>query len=249
MKKSIFIPIAVVAAIASFYYFSNQPSEKGKNDSHTDRVSISKDEYESLLIAKKESNHTQVEAFGGMEFIPLSDISNDKQEANVEIEYKSIDYTTNTQETIDKSEELVSWSKDYQKELFNIVDENMPTHTADFMKLQLSKNSFLLNNSELKQDLEEDDNWAFLMEDNIRSAIEQHELKPDFDILSIKCKQLSCEVMGIERAVNTWHSIYVSLISTLPNAIFPSVNDGSGSYSVKEGVVDYSFSNISFKKS
>lgn len=55
--------------------------------------------------------------------------------------------------------------------------------------------------------------------------------------------------MGIEGAVNTWHTIYVNLLSILPNAIFPSVNDGSGSYSVKEGDIDYSFSKISFKKS
>lgn len=247
MKKSVFILTAAVAVIISFYYFSKPTVKEINVDEQVESVSISKEEYESLLAAKKENKLQQSETLGSTTFIPVSNATIDKQ--NSDVEFNPSESITTISEQGAKSELLVAWSKEYENELFGIVENNMSTRTADFMKLQLTKNSFLLNNHELKQDAGEDDNWAYLMEDNIRSAIEQHELKPDFDILSIKCKQLSCEIMGIERAVNTWQTIYVSLFSVLPSAIFPDINDGPTSYSIKEGDVDYSFSNISFKKS
>lgn len=247
MKNSILIPTVAVVGIVSFYYFSKPSVKEIKIDEKVESVSLSKEEYELLLGAKQGSKPQQEDALDNIAFIPVSSHTVGKQHSDVE--FKSSESITTFPEQGAKSEVLVAWSKEYEKQLFDIVENNMSTHTADFMKLQLTKNSFLLNNRQLKQDSEEDANWAYLMEDNIRSAIEQHELKPDFDILSIKCKQLSCEIMGIERAVNTWHNIYVSLLSELPNAIFPDINDGSSSYSIKEGDVDYSFSNISFERS
>jgi hypothetical protein len=249
MKKNIFILTAAVIAIVSFFYFFKVPIKETTVEDQVESISISKEEYASLLAAKQSNKTLQANTLESMAFIPVSTATDDKQMSSVDVEFESQQNVTNIVEQRDTSELLVAWSKAYQKELFDIVDNNMPAHTADFMKLQLNKNSLLLNNRKLKQNAQEDENWAFLMEDNIRFAIEQHELKPDFDILSIKCKQLSCEIIGIERGVDTWHEIYVSLFSALPNAIFPDINDSPRSYSIREGDVDYSFSNISFEKS
>ncbi|SNY49520.1 hypothetical protein SAMN06297280_1446 [Arsukibacterium tuosuense] len=245
MKKVVVFAIVFSVILISAYQFFNIAERHSDGPQDLEVRHMPNAELE-LQQTKVDATGESRQVTGSSVFISIDDIEKTVDSA-AELAGQMGRGSSAQEENV--SYELVSWSEDYKKELFLIVDENMPQHSADFMKLQINKNSSHINNNELKQDPAIDENWAYIMEQDIRSLINQHQLKAEFDILSVTCKQLSCEILGIEYTAQSWQKIYVSLLTALPNVVFPDVGGAAPTFSINEGARDLVFGRISFKKS
>ncbi|KGJ95725.1 hypothetical protein [Thalassotalea sp. ND16A] len=119
------------------------------------------------------------------------------------------------------SQELKDWSNTHKKRINTLIDEYASEQTSPFLKDMIEKNNDFLNSPMAKQDADTDINWAFIMEQDIRNVIMQHENSNGFDLLNLTCKQLTCEILGVEREFNSWTDIYVSMLTSLESVKFP----------------------------
>ncbi|WP_371185443.1 hypothetical protein [Thalassotalea maritima] len=143
-------------------------------------------------------------------------------------------------------QELKQWSVEHKEKLDQIIDDNIPESIASTMKSAIGNNNHMLNEPSLRQDDIDDANWSYLMEQDIRAYITQHELAAGFEILNISCKQLICDVIGIEREANTWFQIYKGFYS-FPNILFPT--DGNRPLNIQrmDNGIPYVYAQIMFK--
>lgn len=147
-----------------------------------------------------------------------------------------------------RKETLIDWSVNHKNKLHQIFDENMPQSISSSMKSSLVNNNTMLNDPTVEQDTIEDDNWAFLMEQDIRAHITQHDLSAGFDILNISCKQLICDIVGIERQANSWLPIYRGFYS-FPNIRFRSEGKKPKNIVRTDQGIQYIYAQIIFKPS
>lgn len=244
----ILILLAIITALAISYILITPKEERSKASASEDSnieesVVLTKEEYQALISEKKKIEATEAPT-ATQTFIPIEEFKTHSVAEHIESNSNS--HKANIQNTLPS--ELASWKKQYKNNLFLVVDENMSQQTAEFMKMQLMKNSVHLNNTELKQELSEDTNWAYLMEEDIRSSINHHSLSNHFTLLSATCNQLTCEIIGLEKKPDIWHKIYISLLSTIPNITLPSANTPPANFSIKEGDIDITFSTLVFSK-
>ncbi|GLX84502.1 hypothetical protein tloyanaT_07540 [Thalassotalea loyana] len=145
-------------------------------------------------------------------------------------------------------QELQQWSIEHKEKLNQMIDSNMPSSISSSMKSSISRNNQMLNDMPLQQDHAVDADWAYLMEQDIRAYIAQHELSPSFDLLNVSCKQLTCDVMGIENEAGIWFQIYRGFYS-FKNIKFP--NEGSKPVNVSrmDNGITYIYAQIMFKPS
>jgi hypothetical protein len=243
MKKVVVLAIVFLVILISAYKFFNVTEHKSEIPPDLEGIQTAKAELE-LQQSKGGATENSRPVTGLDDSIAADDIEN-----SADSEFSEGIEAGSSGDEQNGSHELAAWSEDYKKELFLIVDENMPQHAADFMKSQINENSMHINNREPQQDPAIDENWAYIMEQDIRSLINQHELKAGFDTLSVTCKQLSCEIMGVEFTPRSWQKIYVSLLTDLPNVVLPDMNGATPTFSINEGERDLVFGRISFKRS
>jgi len=144
--------------------------------------------------------------------------------------------------------ELLSWTKEHKEQLLQVIDDNFPESIKSSMKSTLEENNPFLNEPELRQDQDIDNNWAYLMEQDIKTLISQHELGKGVEVLQVTCKQLRCDMLVIENQGNVWWPIYSSLFA-LPNVKFPKDNSTAVNVSRIENGLFYIYSQLDFNAS
>jgi hypothetical protein len=159
--------------------------------------SISEDNSKQSIIAKEES-------------VVLDKVDVDNQVTPIAKE-KTIDETV-----LFDQKELEEWSVVHKEQINELVTAHMSSENAEHMKSQISKDNDFLSQPSIKQDAIEDENWAYNMEQQLKIFISQHELSENFELLNLSCKQLMCDVFGVEKESNTWFPIYVSLLQNAP---------------------------------
>ncbi len=146
-------------------------------------------------------------------------------------------------------EELEEWSVIHKEQINELISAHMSSETAEHMKMQILKDNEFLSQPPINQDPIEDENWAYNMEQQLKVLISQHELSDAFELLNLSCKQLMCDILGVEKEGNTWFKVYISLLQTAPNAEFPNGNNAPKSVQYMEGDVSVVYSQIKFKSS
>ncbi|MFT5529084.1 MAG: hypothetical protein ACI9C0_000753 [Alteromonadaceae bacterium] len=145
--------------------------------------------------------------------------------------------------------ELEEWSVVHKDQINELVTAHMSSENAEHMKLQISKDNEFLTKPPIKQDPIEDDNWAYNMEQQLKLLISQHELSDKFQLLNLSCKQLMCDIFGVEKEGNSWFKLYVSLLQNAPNVEFPDGSNDPKSVVYMENDVAVVYSQIRFKSS
>ena len=115
---------------------------------------------------------------------------------------------------------LLDWSSKHRNNLAQVIDESLPTNVANVMKLVVFKDNMMLDQALAQQEQDVDEAWAYITEQQVRDHIFQHELAHGIDLLSVTCKQLMCDILGVEREAHAWFEIYKSLYA-LPNIRYP----------------------------
>lgn len=144
-------------------------------------------------------------------------------------------------------QELEQWSADHRAQIDQLVDENMSGESAEHMKAQISNGNDFLSKPPVMQDSYEDEHWAYNMEQQLSLLIAQHELSNGFKLLNLSCKQLMCDIFGIENESNTWIKLYFNLLQNAPNAEFPDANSGLKSIQYMQNGASIIYSQIRFK--
>ena len=105
------------------------------------------------------------------------------------------------------------------------------------MKSRIFEDNDFLTEPTIKQDPEDDMNWAYNMEEQLKLIISQHELSDSFELVNLTCKQLMCDIFGVEKTSNTWIKLYVSLLQNAPNIELPNgQNDPKSVVYMEDGV-------------
>lgn len=120
-------------------------------------------------------------------------------------------------EPLDENQQaLMAWAAQHKNDVNDIIDAYFPASLRDLMKKNINDNNHFLNTPEIEQAPDDDDNWAFVMEQKIRYLINDHELSNNVELLSVTCKQLVCELMGIDRGGKSWRRVFFSMFDVLP---------------------------------
>ncbi|MCJ8295636.1 MAG: hypothetical protein MJK15_14625 [Colwellia sp.] len=145
--------------------------------------------------------------------------------------------------------ELEEWSVSHTERINDLVTAHMSSENAEHMKTQISKDNDFLTQPPIKQDPIEDENWAYNMEQQLKLLIAQHELSDKFQLLNLSCKQLMCDIFGIEKEGNTWFKLYISLLQNAPMVDFPDGSNDPKSVIYMENDLAVVYSQIRFKSS
>jgi len=103
--------------------------------------------------------------------------------------------------------ELNEWTDSHKKELFKILDEKIPSDFLEGLKTAILKDNDFINSPTVRQDPAIDSDWGIMMEYQLRDVIERHPSIAGFEIFSISCKQLTCEILGVENEPYSWMPI------------------------------------------
>jgi len=145
--------------------------------------------------------------------------------------------------------ELQRWSADHKNRISELIHQYMSNDNAEHMKYQILKDNDYFVQPSIKQDSVIDSYWSSNMEVQLKSLIESHEQNEKFELLHISCKQLMCDILGIEKEENTWFNLYVSLLQKSPSVDFPDGNNNPKSVVHMENDVAVVYSQIRFKSS
>ncbi|WP_371189260.1 hypothetical protein [Thalassotalea maritima] len=224
------------------------------NDTTQDIGLVNHSEHSNIVEPSQESDLETIEPSIVQESKALSNPPNMPGESAT-ITLQNVDDTTTPSNDISEDasientyaqEELKQWSIEHKEKLDQIIDDNMPESIASMMKSAIGNNNHMLNEASLRQDDIDDANWSYLMEQDIRAYITQNELAAGFELLNISCKQLICDVIGIEREAPAWFQIYKGFYS-FPNILFPT--DGNRPLNIQrmDNGIPYIYAQIMFK--
>lgn len=137
--------------------------------------------------------------------------------------------------TPEQTAELRSWASKHKADLNELINTHLPNHIAQNMIDMIGQNNEFLTQPTVKQDPAIDANWAFNTEQELRSYIENHPESNHFDLISVSCKQLKCDVLGIEKEAQAWIKIFFSMFKNLPNVNPPDSSGDTNSFSFLNG--------------
>lgn len=197
----------------------------------------------SKLTNDNTINNTPEQMASIVEDIEVGEVSTSPQINNV-IKNKVTDEVTTLVQN-----ELKEWSVNHKDQINKLISSHMTSESAEHMQFQISKNNEFLSQPPINQDPIEDENWAYNMEQQLTVLISQHELSDSFELLNLSCKQLLCDILGVEKDGNTWFKVYISLLQTAPGAEFPDGNNDPKSVQYMEGDVAIVYSQIRFTNS
>jgi hypothetical protein len=171
----------------------------------------------------------------------IINVSNSNRELEIE--------TTNNQfvamDNIGK-QELEDWSSNHREHLLNIIDAKVPDGLKKKYIDIMSKENDFLDAPTIKQDPVIDSDWAFMMEQQLREIIEEDESSDNFELYSLTCKQLTCEIVGGETVANTWTAIFTNLMGNQELAVQLDHQYVQGSSISKDGI-NYVYFQLKFK--
>jgi len=227
-------------------------------------VNESNVELEPTLVNKKEvednfqivktqksvsTTKSEILAASNLEVLP------NVEEGNTQIDTEGEQVQTTDKENIlDETvialqKELKEWSVDHKDRIDELVTANMSSETSEHMKSKISQDNDFLSEPPIEQDSTEDDTWAYNMEQQLKLLIDQHELSDKFELLNLSCKQLMCDILGIEKEGSTWMKLYFSLLKNAPMVNFPDGNNAPKSVMYMDNNVAVVYSQIKFKSS
>lgn len=215
------------------------PDENIQNNSETSKqLKIA-----SELINDKTITNTPEQSASIVEDIEVDEV-------NVSPQVTSVKKDKVTDEAIIVvQKELEEWSAVHKEQINELVSAHLSNETAEHMKLQISKDNDFLSQPPIKQDPIEDDNWAYNMEQQLKVLIYQHELSESFELLNLSCKQLMCDILGVEKENRAWFKLYVNLLQNAPNIEMPDGNNDPKSVVYRENDVAVVYSQFRFKSS
>jgi hypothetical protein len=143
--------------------------------------------------------------------------------------------------------ELNNWAISHKALLGQTILENVPPLFADAMTDMISKDNDFLNKPKVIQESQLDENWAYIMEQELRNLINQNPASADFNLLLLTCKQLTCEILGLENAKNAWRKIYFGLLQTAPLIKLPNGESRFKNINFSENNIAYVYSQLKFK--
>ena len=120
-----------------------------------------------------------------------------------------------TETNIDDSEQLAAlkeWSEEHKRNLTELVNNNLPAKRAQALMESIMKDNPFLNDVVVKQDAYSDEEWSYKMKATITNLISQHSYGQDIEVLSLTCKQLTCEMIVRQLVNGSWFEVYPDLM-------------------------------------
>jgi hypothetical protein len=108
-----------------------------------------------------------------------------------------------------------------------------------------SENPFL-NELTLKQDPAIDEQWVYILEQEIRDVILQHPLANKLELFSVTCKQLTCELTGKELVAGTWQQVFIALFTYIVQSGKTLADDNGKNISYQSDGLIYFYSQFNF---
>lgn len=159
-----------------------------------------------------------------------------KQEQNDQaIVSSSIEPPSVSEENKEQMVELATWAEQHKNKINDLITAHAPDAVAEHMVKKVSEDNDFLSAPELKQDLEQDENWAYNTEQELKTYINNHQFAEQFQLLNLSCKQLTCDILGIEKAPQAWLQIFFSMFSNINNLLPPDETKPTRSVSYMNG--------------
>ncbi|WP_371373824.1 hypothetical protein [Thalassotalea aquiviva] len=216
------------------------------HENNSEIVHLEDEVIEDLTITEQ----GDYEDFDNDLFAQDSSLVNDSEQDldnSIDNNIQLIDPADETQRMIEQG--LVKWSQAHKKMINELISAHMSAETGEQMLSLISNNNEFLTQPPLKQDPSNDEYWATNMEQELKFMIDQHELSNDFELLNVKCKQLTCDFFGLDRSGGSWSKIYFSLLINAPLASMPSESNQPKSVVFMENDTTVVYSQIHFKSS
>ena len=118
----------------------------------------------------------------------------------------------NNPDHIHHTSELEAWTENHKQNLKELVDNNFPKDKAERLFDYILRDNPFLNEPSLNQDVYSDEEWSYKMKETISSVISQHPIGFEIEVLSLTCKQLTCEMMVRQLVNGSWYEIYSALM-------------------------------------
>lgn len=137
--------------------------------------------------------------------------------------------------TKEQKDELIQWAAQHKADLNELITTHVPGHIAENMFNKIAENNDFLAEPKMKQAPELDANWAYNTEQELTNYINNHSEAKHFDLISVSCKQLKCDVLGIEKEAQAWLKIFFSMFKNIPSVNPPDSSGDTKSLSYLNG--------------
>ncbi len=108
--------------------------------------------------------------------------------------------------------ELQTWSEAHKISIKELLNNNLAEEQAEKLMNQITRENPFLSDPTVHQDANSDEQWSYKMTEIINHQIAQHPNGVDLEILSLTCKQLTCELLVREIVRGSWFRVYPALI-------------------------------------
>jgi hypothetical protein len=255
MKNLLMNTIIAIVFFSLGYAFYPSINENKIETTLSNKVNISSNDGKNTSVVKTQKEVSKIK--DNSDLSKAFVMSSSTKEEVIELDEFNLNEQANSvakEKIIDEvdivfQKELEEWSVVHKGQINELVTAYMTSENAEHMKLQISKDNEFLTQPPIKQDPIEDGNWAYNMEQQLKVLISQHELSDKFELLNLTCKQLMCDIFGVEKEGNTWFKLYVSLLHSAPQVEFPDGNNDPKSVIYMENDVAVVYSQIRFKSS
>tara|TARA_R110002167_G_C12657670_1_gene649644 strand:- start:724 stop:1521 length:798 start_codon:yes stop_codon:yes gene_type:complete len=143
-------------------------------------------------------------------------------------------------------QDLNNWLTEHKNNLLKNLKNNVPVSILDDMLKQVTNENQFLNEPSLKQDPIVDEQWAYVMEQQIRDVILQHPLANKLELFSVTCKQLTCELTGKELVAGTWQQVFLALFTHIVESGKTLADDNGKNISYQADGLIYFYSQFIF---
>lgn len=216
---------------SSQHELSANANEKGKN----------KDTVANSAILAEENIHSNTQDLAQKDTA---------QTDNIDPQVQSMAGTGQASQLTNEELVLNEWAKEHSTKLKELIDANSSSELSSHMFAKIKEGTPFVNQPELKQDVIDDDVWAYNMTQELRMFIENHQDAANFELLNVSCKQLMCDILGKDIGGNSWIKIYIDALTQLPNAEFPSSDTESPmSLTYLDGNDNIVYAQVKFKAS
>jgi len=145
-------------------------------------------------------------------------------------------------------QELQQWSASHTDDLNELITGHMSGLAAKHLQSKILENNMLLSEPPIKQDSANDLNWSYDMEQHLRDVIGELASDGQLELLNLSCKQLVCDVLGLEQEPHAWLKIYINILHSVPNVVRSNDSSGFSPISYLDGDVQVLYAQIRFSK-
>ncbi|MCH2056041.1 MAG: hypothetical protein MK214_05400 [Thalassotalea sp.] len=172
------------------------------------------------------------------------------QTHNIDSKVQTIDNAGQASQLTEEELVLNEWATEHRSKLQELITANSSSELSSHMFAKIQEGNDFVTQPELKQDVIDDDVWAYNMTQELRQFIENHKHAANFELLNVSCKQLMCDILGKDIGGNTWFKIYIDALTQIPNAEFPSSETESPmSLTYLDGNDNIVYAQVKFKPS